>query len=289
MKIGVLCSGHLGYYNLKKLCDYYTVLFVATNSKSKEIIDFTSLNKIKTFVGNPRNGKLINFLKNVKIDVLISVNYLFLIEEDLINFPKKIAFNIHGSLLPKYKGRTPHVWSIINGEKKCGITAHLIEKECDAGDILEQKEIDIELTDTGNDILEKYKILYFPIIQNVLSKLKNSSLTFTKQDKSKSTYFDKRTPEDGRINWDRSAIEVYNWIRAQSYPYPGSFCFYDNQKIVIDWVEFQYHKHEKEIINGKIIKIFDNDVFVKVTDGYIIIKKMRNFNISQLKLNKVLR
>src|SRR5690606_38202127 len=115
---------------------------------------------ITLFIGNPRNGRGHAFLKNYSFDVLLSVNYLYLIEEDLIKMPRRFAINLHGSLLPKYRGRTPHVWAIINGEKKTGVTAHLITKGCDEGPIVSQIQIPIEIQDTGNDILNKFKQKY---------------------------------------------------------------------------------------------------------------------------------
>ena len=167
MTIGVLCSGRLGLHVLRQLFKRRNVIFVCTDKESFEIKNFCLHNKVPVFVGNPRKGRAFSFLKDFKIEVLISVNYLFLIEEDLINVPEKMAFNIHGSLLPKYRGRTPHVWAIINNEKETGITAHKIEAGCDTGAVLEQIVVPISKTDTGASILNKYELLYFPLIEEV--------------------------------------------------------------------------------------------------------------------------
>ena len=113
MKIGVLASGNLGLDVLGKINSDYDISFVFTDNSSNDILKLCKENKIPFFVGNPRNGIGYNFIKNICVDIIVSVNYLFLIEKDIIQHSRLITFNIHGSLLPKYRGRTPHVWAII--------------------------------------------------------------------------------------------------------------------------------------------------------------------------------
>jgi methionyl-tRNA formyltransferase len=96
---------------------------------------------------------------HIETDLILSINYLFLLDEEMIS-KLPLAINIHGSLLPKYRGRTPHVWSIINGETKTGVTAHIIDADCDTGDIVKQIVVPIEKDDTGATILEKYEKIY---------------------------------------------------------------------------------------------------------------------------------
>ncbi|PQJ18518.1 hypothetical protein BST93_08510 [Nonlabens tegetincola] len=106
MKIGVLASGNLGFEVVKGLTKIHQIEFICTDSNSNSIIEFAESNGIKNYKGNPRNGKAIRVIGDIRVDVLLSINYLFLIEEDLISLPSIIAINIHGSLLPKYRGRT---------------------------------------------------------------------------------------------------------------------------------------------------------------------------------------
>ncbi len=274
MRLGILCSGDLGGSILKKLAGEYKVDFVFTDKNSTEIINYCHINLIDVFVGNPRNNKANNFLLGKDIDVLISVNYIFIIEEDLIKLPQKTAFNIHGSLLPKYRGRTPHVWAIINNEIKTGISAHLIDKGCDTGDIIEQVEVEIRKDDTGATILEKYKAEYYPLIKRVLNDIENNSLKTKKQNHNEATYFGKRTPNDGLIDWNSSKKDIYNWIRAQAYPYPGAFTYIEEKKITIDKVEILEDGNDIEAKNGQIIQDSPN-IIVKVKDGLIRISQIR--------------
>jgi methionyl-tRNA formyltransferase len=273
MKLGVLCSGNLGLHVLKQLASKHPISFVFTDSGSNGVIDYCKSQGLPIFIGNPRNLSTKEFLSSSSCDVLLSVNYLFIIEDELITFPKKYAINIHGSLLPKYRGRTPHVWAIINNEKKTGITAHLIDSGCDTGDIVEQIEVDISLEDTGASILNKFNELYLPLIKSVLDKIQVNQIAPKPQDHSKATYFGKRTPEDGMINWSWQKERIFNWVRAQAYPYPGAFTYANGTKLTIDSVSYTEDGFDYQTPNGAVISI--NPLKVKTPNGVVLIKSHR--------------
>ncbi len=273
MNLGILCSGNLGFLNLCKLAKLYSIDFVFTDSKSFPIIDFCKCRNIPLFVGNPRDGRGKTFLKN-RCRYLISINYIFIVESDIIDMADKLAFNIHGSLLPKYRGRTPHVWAIINDETVTGITAHVMEKGCDTGDILLQQKVYILPEDTGYDILKKYENLYFPLIKEVINQSENNILTKEKQNETLATYFGKRTPSDGEVCWDWSRRRIKNWIRAQSNPYPGAFTYIGEKKIIVDKViesDLGFNQNEP---NG-LIKADTPNVIVKTPNGCLELLEIR--------------
>ena len=285
MKLAVLVSGGLGYDTLKKVHQNYTISCVFTDGKSEIIIKYCEENNLPYFKGNPRGGLGYAFIKPMTVDVLVSINYLFLIEDDIINHPKKIAFNLHGSLLPKYRGRTPHVWAIINNEEKTGITAHQINIGCDTGAIISQVEIPIGKQDTGAVILEKYKDCYYPLVKKVLGQIELNELRLKKQEESEATYFGKRSPKDGGINWNWSKERIYNWVRAQASPYPGAFSYYKEDKVIIDKVSFSSHGYHFEDCNGEIIAISPK-VLIKTPNGIIALESIRtekklNFEIGK--------
>lgn len=274
MDIGLLVSGGLGYSILQEIYHSYKISFVMTDKGSDLIHNFCKQKQVDYFVGNPRNGNADEFLSRVSCDVVVSINYLFLVDQHIIDIPKILAFNIHGSLLPKYRGRTPHVWSIINNEFKTGITAHIIDSGCDTGEIIEQIQIDIDLKDTGATILKKYEDCYFPLVESVLNKVKTNQLITVPQNNDKATYFGKRTPEDGLINWSWQRERIYNWIRAQSFPYPGAFTYYLKNKIVIDWIELDDYGFDYDIPNGTIVT--NNPIRIKTPNGLVKVTKFRN-------------
>jgi len=282
--LGVLCSGGLGFDTLVKIHKEYQINFILTDKKSIEIIQFSKEQEIPLFIGNPRNGKGYQFIKNIFVDVITSINYLFLIEKDIISHPKKLIFNIHGSLLPKYRGRTPHVWAIINGEKMAGITAHTIDEGCDTGKIISQIKVPIEYDDTGANMLKKYESLYFPLIQEILEKIEGDSLELIDQNDKEATFFEKRVPSDGIIDWNLPKEQIRDWIRAQAFPYPGAFTFLEGKKITIDkvsLVDIPVHKNYK---NGEIISINPN-IIVKTQNGTLKLSSFREekvtFNIGK--------
>ncbi|MCZ2481744.1 methionyl-tRNA formyltransferase [Aquirufa nivalisilvae] len=276
MRLGLLVSGGLGAEILIKIGEIHDIVFVFTDRLSSEIQDYANLHSIPIFVGNPRNESTSTFIKDKSIDVLVSVNYLYIIDNQLIGHPSKFAINIHGSLLPKYRGRTPHVWAIINNESETGITAHVIDEGCDTGPILEQIQVRIESEDTGNLILEKYKKLYFPILKDVLTKIESGSYQLTQQDDSLATYFGKRTPEDGQINWNWQRERIRNWVRAQAFPYPGAFCYLNGKKLIIDELVFVERGFHFDQPNGQIVSV--NPILVKTPNGVVQLKQVRPFD-----------
>jgi methionyl-tRNA formyltransferase len=277
MKIGFLVSGSLGDVVVQYFEQSLDISFVMTDKSSTSIINFCNQKAIPLFVGNPRNERANKFIKDKECNIIASVNYLFLINKNIIDLAKDLCFNIHGSLLPKYRGRTPHVWAIINNEKRTGITAHVINEGCDTGDIIEQIEIPIEEKDTGATILEKYKKLYIPLIKKVLQSYESNKMNFIKQDETKATYFGKRTPEDGQIDWNWQAERIVNWVRAQAYPYPGAFTFYKDKKITIDKVSIcDYGFHYKQE-NGIILSI--SPLIIKASNSAVKIESIRQEEI----------
>lgn len=275
MKLGLLASGKLGLKALLYLKQNYALIFVMTDKNSLDIIKFCQKNAISYHIGNPRNKSASDFFLAIDIDVLASINYLYLIEQNLINLPKIIAFNLHGSLLPKYRGRTPHVWAIINNETHTGITVHKINSGCDTGDIIDQIKIEIKPSDTGAVVLQKFEKAYIPLIEKTLQNICSNTLVLRKQEELYATYYGKRTPNDGKIDWNWQKERIHNWVRAQANPYPGSFTFFENLKITIDEISFTDFGFNCEDENGKILAVIDNKPIVKTPNGAISIEKTR--------------
>lgn len=285
-KISLLISGKLGFDLLIYLFDFTDIEFIATDKKSLEIIDFAKLKSIPLFIGNPRDGKLSSFINEVEGDLLLSINYLFLVEKDLIK-KFKYPINFHGSLLPKYRGRTPHVWSIINNEVETGVSAHFIDVGCDTGDVILQKKIPILENDTGFSLLEKYIEAYPFMVSEIIKLYESNNIIRIKQDNSISTIYGKRTPSDGEINWDWQKERINNWVRAQAFPYPGAFTFYEGDKVTIDKISFCDLGFDNEMPNGMILQVKPSLV-VKTPNGAVKIEEIRN-NEFEFIQNKILK
>lgn len=288
LKLGILASGNLGKICLQKLKLAYKIEFVLTDKNSTGVIDFCKRKKIPIFIGNPRKNSPKDFIKDKPVDVLFSISYLFIIEKDLIAHPSKYALNIHGSLLPKYRGRTPHVWSIINNESFTGITIHKIAKEVDAGPIAEQVKLKIERSDTGISLYKKYEKLYPELILNCLKKIINKSIRFKIQNEKLATYFHKREPADGRINWDWQKERISNWVRALQHPYPGAFTFCKNQQLIINKLQQVDIGFDALQPNGLILGVTKQSLHVKTTNGVVLLSHISCVEFDKIKTGDIL-
>jgi methionyl-tRNA formyltransferase len=169
-------------------------------------------------------------------DVIISVYYRLMVPEKILLIPPMGALNLHGSLLPKYRGRVPVNWVLVNGEKETGVTLHYMVKKPDAGDIVDQASVLISFYDTARSLFDKVNAAGVELFRRNLPAVLAGTNPRTPQDNSKATYFGGRKPEDGRIDWGKPALVVYNLIRAVTRPYPGAFTHLpDGRKLTIWW------------------------------------------------------
>lgn len=285
MKIILLASGQLGFKCLTQIQAKYSLEVVFTDKKSSAIIEYCNGMQIPVFIGNPRTAKGKSFVKGLHCELLLSINYLFIIEENLLKTPSLYAINLHGSLLPKYRGRTPHVWAIINGEKETGITAHLMEKGVDTGAIVYQKKIPISSTNTGAEILKKFGSSYPEVINIILDQVGQKKVELKEQDDRKATFFGKRTPKDGQIDWNWSKERIYNWIRAQAKPYPGAFTFDQKNKIIIHQARFSDYGYDWQMPNGLVLNKKAQTLIVKTPNGCLKLSQLEG-NLSDIIENK---
>lgn len=272
MNYCICVSGALGLTVLQCLAtSSITIKCVLTDRHSDGIIEYCEQQNLPVFAGNPRNGKAVSWLDEQRIEFenLLSINYLFILEPDVLNKATGYAVNFHGSLLPKYRGRTPHVWAIINGEKETGVTAHLMNANCDDGDIVRQVVVPIDEEDTGAIILEKYKALYPDLVLQVVKDIESGNVSCRKQDISKASYFGKRSPGDGEINWSWQKERIRNWVRAQANPYPGAFTFLNDDKIIINKIEYSDLGFQDTMDNGLVVAVIDGTPYVKTQNGVV--------------------
>lgn len=168
-------------------------------------------------------------------DIIFSFYYRKMIGREILDLPRMGALNLHGSLLPAYRGRCPVNWVIINGEKQTGVTLHYMIDKPDAGDIVGQKAVAIDLSDTAKILYDKLCLAAKDILDEVLPLIKKGEIPRRKQDLKAGSYYGGRRPEDGRIDWNKSAAEIYNLIRAVTEPYPGAFALLNNDEKIIIW------------------------------------------------------
>ena len=164
-------------------------------------------------------------------DFIFSFYYRNMLSEEILAIPSKGALNLHGSLLPKYRGRVPINWAIINGEKETGVTLHYMTRKADAGDIVDQEKIEITNDDTAKTLFCKADKAAALLLDRALPLLKDGKAARIPQDDSKATTFGGRKPADGQIDWSKPADEIRNLIRAVTLPYPGAFSYITDRKV----------------------------------------------------------
>ncbi|QXH97978.1 bifunctional UDP-4-amino-4-deoxy-L-arabinose formyltransferase/UDP-glucuronic acid oxidase ArnA [Pseudomonas monsensis] len=166
-------------------------------------------------------------------EYIFSFYYRNLLSEALLATAKKGAFNLHGSLLPHYRGRAPANWVLVNGETETGVTLHRMVKRADAGAIVAQQRVAIERSDTGLTLHAKLRTAASDLLRDTLPNMLQGKITETPQDESKATVFGRRTPADGKLVWAKPAEELFNLVRAVTRPYPGAFCAVGEHKLIV--------------------------------------------------------
>ena len=166
-------------------------------------------------------------------DYLFSFYYRNLLAEPLLAVARKGAFNLHGSLLPTYRGRAPANWVLVNGEKETGVTLHRMVKRADAGAIVAQQRVAIERSDTALTLHGKLREAASSLLRDTLPQLIQGKINETAQDESKATVFGRRTAADGKLLWDKPAETLFNLVRAVTQPYPGAFCAVGEHKLIV--------------------------------------------------------
>ncbi len=162
-------------------------------------------------------------LRSLEPDFIFSFYYRKMVQSEILAIPKSGCLNLHGSLLPGYRGRCPVNWVLIHGERETGVTLHHMTDRADAGDIVGQRKIAISDDDTARSLHEKLTHATAELLDDVLPHLKNGTAPRRTQDHSKATYFGGRRAEDGEIDWRETPTEVRNLVRAVTHPYPGAF------------------------------------------------------------------
>lgn len=170
-------------------------------------------------------------------DLILSVYYRHMIGTRILALPRLGAWNVHGSLLPKYRGRAPINWAVLHDEPRIGMTLHRMVKRADAGAIVDQEGVDIGPRDTAEQAFRKVLPCARRVLARQMDALLAGTAIETPQDDGQATYFGGRKPEDGRIVWTQTSRQIFNLIRAVTDPYPGAFTDVDGARLMVWWAE----------------------------------------------------
>lgn len=217
-----------------------------------------------------RDEESVELIRNINPDAIVVAAYGQILPESILNIPRYGCINIHASLLPKYRGAAPIEWSIINGDKKTGVTTMYMAKGIDTGDIIEKAEIDIEDSDTGASLRSKLAELGAMLILSTLTALENGTSTRTKQIESESTHVSMLNKEMGKIDFTKSAEEIERLMRGLN-PWPCAYTTIDGKSVKL----FRAVVVDKEGIPGQIIEVNKKDFVIACGSRALSIKNLQ--------------
>ena len=238
----VVCAYHnVGYRCLEELLRQgadVAMVFTHEDSPAEEIW-FASVRDLAdehnipwrtTDINAPEN---VAMLRDIAPDFILSFYYRNMVKKTVLDIPGCGALNMHGSLLPRYRGRVPVNWAIINGEMETGATLHYMVEKPDAGDIVDQEKVPILFTDTALDLFNRVTDAAVKVIGRSWPLLLAGTAPRKTMDLAAGNYFGGRKPADGLIDWTKGAVQIYNLIRGVTHPYPGAFTHLDGRKVTV--------------------------------------------------------
>ena len=228
-----------------------------------------------------KDEELINKLKELKPDVIVVVAFGQILSQEILDIAKYGSINVHGSLLPKYRGAAPIQWSIINGDKITGITTMYMDAGMDTGDMIDKLEVKIEDNDTYGTLYEKMKVAGGKLIVETLEKIADGIAQRTKQpeDFTMAPMIEKSL---GNIDWNKSSEEIRNLIRGLN-PMPGAYTNINNEKMKIWEVELTEIEKNEEIIPGTVIEANNKDgLLIATSDGILNIIEIQMPNSKKM-------
>jgi UDP-4-amino-4-deoxy-L-arabinose formyltransferase / UDP-glucuronic acid dehydrogenase (UDP-4-keto-hexauronic acid decarboxylating) len=184
--------------------------------------------------------------------IIYSFYYRNLLPESVLRLAPLGAYNMHGSMLPAYRGRAPVNWMLVNGEREAGVTLHHMVARADAGDIVAQRAVAIDDSDTALTLYRKLVPAGAALIREMHPLIVAGRAPRWPQDLSRGSYFGRRRPADGAIDWRWAARRIFNLVRAVTHPYPGSFCLLGGRKLFI-WQSEIAHEAGRRGTPGQIL------------------------------------
>jgi methionyl-tRNA formyltransferase len=244
MRVAMFGYQTWGHRTLQALIESdHEVMLVVTHPQSEHayekiwsdsVADLAESHGIEVLLRNrPEDEELLAKLAAADLDIIVANNWRTWLPPEIFSMPRHGTLNVHDSLLPAYAGFSPLIWALINGEPEVGVTAHRMDGELDAGDVVLQRKVAVGPRDTTTDLFYKTVDLIGPIVTEGLDLIASGKTDWVHQDRSKASFFHKRALEDSRIDWTWPAEDIDRLIRAQSDPYPNAFTFRKGERVRI--------------------------------------------------------
>lgn len=265
-------------------------LLVTHTDSATENIWFGSVAQIAKVSGikvitpdDPNTPEQIAEFSAIAPDFIFSFYYRNMLKPAVLQVAKRGAFNMHGSLLPKYRGRVPINWAIIHGETQTGATLHEMVEKPDAGWLAGQKAVTIGADETAQEVFVNVTKAAAELLADVLPSLLDGTLILTAQDLAKGSYFGGRKAADGEIDWGKSALQIHNLVRAVAPPYPGASTQINGVPVIITQTSLTPPHISHEILAR--VNVSSSSVTAMCGDGRMI--RLRGARIGETVLNEL--
>lgn len=284
MKILFMGTPEFAVPSLEKLMEKHEVVAVVTQpdkpkGRGKKML-FPPVKEAALLHGIPvlqpekvRDAEFIEELRSYKADAIAVVAFGQILPEQILQIPQYGCINVHGSLLPKYRGAAPMQWAVINGETETGITTMYMAKGLDSGDMLLKESVPILLEDTYGTVHDKMMEVGADLLIKTLTGLENGTLQRKEQDHEQSTYAPMITKETGHINWSDSSANILNLIRGLD-PVPNAYVLYGEEVLKI-WRATSANTQSSNEPEGTILRIEKKGFVVKTGDGGLLITEVQ--------------
>ena len=269
----------MGYACMEALLEvgaFVAALFTHQDSPNEEIwwhscATLASSHGIPTFAPGAIDASWVARIAALGPAMIYSFSYRNLLSPEVLRLASIAALNLHPSLLPRYRGRAPVNWVLVNGERETGVTLHHMVARADAGDIVAQRAIAIEDSDTALTLYRKLVPLGAELIREYHPLIVTGRAPRHPQDLSQGNYYGRRRPDDGRIDWNWPARRIFNLVRAVTHPYPGAFCFVSGRKLFV-WQARIAHEGGRRGEAGTVVDTADDgSVEIAAGEGSVLI------------------
>ena len=276
MNVVFITHNRLGKACIEELCATgANIRAVYTLSEREDVADqitFDSISEGQDIpirrVDSVNTDRVYSEITDYEPELLFVVGWSRLVDSEILEIPSVSALGMHPAPLPRGRGRAPLAWSIIKGLDQTALSFFHLAEEADAGDLVGQESFDIELTDDASSLYKKMVEAGRTLIRRYYPQFKSGDVPRKSQDEKDATWWPKRDPWHGLIDWTRPPLEIYNWIRGQTRPYPGAFSFLDGRKVTV-WAARPPDSEARFCRPGKIVAYEDETLTVGAWEGVI--------------------
>jgi len=216
---------------------------------------------------------IVEALGSYKADIFVVVAYGRLLTQEILVLPQMLCINVHGSLLPQYRGAAPINWAILNGDKETGVTIQKMDLELDTGDIIDQEMMVIDDGENAAQLRGRMAMIGAKLLLKVLDKQPEGQFSLRPQDKTLATYAPKLTKQMGRIDWKKQAQLVFDQVRGLR-PWPGAYTFYNGKMLKVIQAQITAENIGKSF-PGQVVNVNRNGIYVACSDKCLLVKEVQ--------------